>query len=303
MELDWKDWNARRGHADEISNTRRGFLGGSDAAMVYKIGRKGIGALCATDKKRIGVLLGFSEAQQFGGNKWTEAGHDFEDVFERVAATWKEGYAREKRLDGNQYKHFGVLAHADFVRDDSTVYELKCVHGKSTEKVIVTYYAQLQWYYMLGAKDVFLVHAETPEGSYNQRYIERNDGVIAALKEGLMALDTYCAEASDKDVTTQQQEAYLLPMDVEAAATLWLVKQRTIASLLKEAQRYENIVLGYMQRERIDEIDNGDGTKIVLEKAYRQIDESVLLQRYPQTLKDGDIYTTTQTKLKLTKQQ
>ena len=39
-------------HEQEIATSRVGGLGGSDAALVYKIGRSGIEGLSNTDKKR-----------------------------------------------------------------------------------------------------------------------------------------------------------------------------------------------------------------------------------------------------------
>ncbi len=295
--MEWNDYNDRLAHDNEITSTRKGFLGGSDATMVYKIGRKGIGSLSNTDRKRIAVLLGYDDQKSFGGNKWTEAGHDFEDNFEKVAKTWESGYQRETVLNGSKHYHFATLAHADYVDGKGVVYELKCVN-KNTEKVIVTYYAQLQWYYMLGAEAVYLVHTSDPNGQFVQRFIERNDGVINALREGLQALDDYCGKISETDCTVTEAEALTLPLEIESAIYLWRNGNKTIANLHKQQQRYEAMVIAYMQKNSVDRIINEDGTSIVIDAAHRQIDESVLLQRYPQTLLDGDIYTTTQTKIK-----
>lgn len=295
--MEWNDYNDRLAHDNEITSTRKGFLGGSDAAMVYKIGRKGIGSLSNTDRKRIAVLLGYDDQKPFGGNKWTEAGHDFEDNFEKVAKTWESGYQREKVLTGSKYYHFATLAHADYVDGKGVVYELKCVN-KNTEKVAVTYYAQLQWYYLLGAEAVNLVHTSDPHGQFSQRFIERNDGVINALREGLQALDDYCGKITETDCTVTEESSLTLPLEIESAIYLWRNGNKTIANLYKQQQRYEAMVISYMQRNSVDRIINEDGTSIVLDTAHRQIDESVLLERYPQTLLDGDIYTTTQTKIK-----
>ena len=295
--MEWNEYNNRLAHDNEITSTRKGFLGGSDAAMVYKIGRKGIGSLSNTDRKRIAVLLGYDNQKPFGGNKWTEAGHDFEDNFEKVAKTWESGYQREKVLNGAKYRHFATIAHADYVDGKGVVYELKCVN-KNTERVIVTYYAQLQWYYMLGAEAVYLVHTSDPNSQYAQRFIQRNDGVIGALREGLQALDDYCGKINETDCTVTEERVTTLPLDIESAIYLWRNGNKAIDNLRKQQQRYEQIILGYMQRNSVDRIINCDGTSIVIDTAHRQIDESVLLQRYPQTLKDGDIFTTTQTRIK-----
>ena len=48
-------------HIEEIETTRIGGFGGSDAAMFYKIGLKGLSALTNSDKKRIRVAKGLDE--------------------------------------------------------------------------------------------------------------------------------------------------------------------------------------------------------------------------------------------------
>ena len=70
-------------HAQEIQKTRVGGLGGSDAAIVYKIGLNGLAGLTATDMRRLAVMTGKAEQVDFGGNAYTHAGHMFEDYAER----------------------------------------------------------------------------------------------------------------------------------------------------------------------------------------------------------------------------
>lgn len=299
--MEWNEFNNRRQHQEEIVDTRKGFLGGSDAAMVYKIGTKGIGSLSCTDRKRIGVLLGFTEQQAFGGNKWTEAGHNFEDVFESVAQTWEGGYDREKVLHGSQFNHFATLAHADYVNANGEVFELKCVQ-KSTERVLVSYYAQLQWYYMLGVPAVYLVHTTEPQGQYNIRFVERNEGVIDAIKQGLAELDVFCAKIDKRECIVTTANTASLPLDITTAIQMWQQLQDRLAELNKQQRHYSDMVIGYMQRNGIDRVQLKEDALLIVENEHKSLDESVLLQRYPQILKDGDIFTSTTKKLKQIKQ-
>lgn len=299
--MDWEEYNSRQQHAEEIANTRRGFLGGSDATMVYKIGRKGLGAICTTDKKRIGVLLGFCEPQPFGGNKWTEAGRDFEDIYEETAKKWVGGYTREKRLTGKNYGRFTAIAHADYVDSEGAIYELKCVR-KTTEKVLTAYYAQLQWYYMLGAEQVYLVHTQDPHEEPVVKFVEKNDGVIEALQKGLDLIAEYCEQVSAEECNLTTMTEQDLPVETVAALFQWQYINGQISAMQKELNRYALYIARYMQENRVDQIIANNGNTIVLDSSHQQLNFAELLRKYPQVLNDNDIYISSQTTIKELKQ-
>ena len=143
---------------EELKRSHANGFGGSDAKMFAKIGMKGIESLSTTEKKRILVALGKMEADDFGGNVYTEAGHLFEDYCAEKAYTFA-GFVREKYMEVDGLaKHFKVFAHADFYCDETdAVVECKFSQDE-TMKVYEDYFAQLQWYYMLGADKVTLYH-------------------------------------------------------------------------------------------------------------------------------------------------
>ena len=58
---EFEQFSAKKAHEEEIKTSRVGGLGGSDAAMVLKIGRNGLQALSNTDVKRLRVMLGLDE--------------------------------------------------------------------------------------------------------------------------------------------------------------------------------------------------------------------------------------------------
>lgn len=199
-------------HNNEIINSRVGGLGGSDASMVAKVGRNGLSSLSNTDLKRLAVMLGQIEYVPFTGNDATKAGHMFEDWLSVLTPQYK----REERLEAELTTKFKTFAHADFYLDGE-VLEAKYVQA-STEEVKVKYYAQLQWYYLLGARSVTLFHGDGDINPFNVNQlnrmpIERDEAFIEILKCGIRLLSEFVedfhyleasaeVEAMEGDITT-----------------------------------------------------------------------------------------------------
>ena len=182
-------------HAQEIQQTRVGGLGGSDAAMVYKVGLNGLLSLSATDVKRLAVMVGTYPAVDWGGNAHTNAGHAFEDYAEQVLPFGRYGYEREAVFKQPLARAFDVFAHADFVcgSTHSCVIECKYVQ-QDTAHVVEKYYPQLQWYYMLGAQSVHLYHGRGSVEPFEVeeacvQLIERDEPTIAILLNGIKTID------------------------------------------------------------------------------------------------------------------
>lgn len=181
-------------HAEEIRKTRVGGLGGSDAAILLRIGQAGLSALTATDNNRLCVMLGLIPVGSFGGNVYTAAGHKYEDWVEEEQPWGEKHYDREAVLEMPFAKKFKTFAHADFFNAETcVVVECKFVQA-DTDKVAQTYHAQLQWYYMLGAKEVYLMHGqgsvEPFEVAENAlRHVERDQTAIDTMLNGIKILD------------------------------------------------------------------------------------------------------------------
>lgn len=183
-------------HAQEIRNTRVGGLGGSDAAILMKIGERGLLALTMTDNKRLAIMLGLSEQNDWSGNAYTNAGHMFEDYAEKTLP-FDNTMKREELIERKLSLKFRTFAHADFTMSSpefkKIVIECKFVQN-TTANTISKYYAQLQWYYMLGADKVFLYHGtgsvdpfEVHTGELFE--IERDETAIETLLNGIKILD------------------------------------------------------------------------------------------------------------------
>ena len=184
-------------HAQEITSTRSLGFGGSDASMILRIGKGGFNAITKSDRERIKVVKGLTEYIPTPSTPAMQAGHDFEDYISGISSLlFGDGVEREKFLTREGYQHFKVFAHADYAvptADGLDIFELK-YSKKSTDEVLATYHAQFQWYYLLGATEVHLVHGHNNGKGFDMvgvtsLPIPRDESVIAHLAEGLRMLD------------------------------------------------------------------------------------------------------------------
>src|SRR5690554_3885744 len=167
----------------EIIATRKGGFGGSDAKMFYKVGQKGIEALSDTDKRRIAVALGQVEYIETPTTEAMEAGNEFEKWLAENFYT--EDYENNFRIEPKKPMsvNFKVFAHADFYYSTlGRVIEAKYT-SSDAQQTKRDYMAQLQWYYMLGADQVFLDkgYQGQPFDVNDEFFIERNDAYIKKL--------------------------------------------------------------------------------------------------------------------------
>ena len=180
-------------HNQEIQQTRVGGLGGSDAALLRRIGQNGLAGLTATDIKRLCVMVGKCEVDNFCGNAYTNAGHAFEEYCEQLLPWGSCGYEREKFMQATLAHNFKTFAHADFVTGENDVIECKYVQD-TTANTAAKYAAQLQWYFVLGARSVRLCHgtgAADPFCVDECEIVEiaRDEQIITEILAGVHTLD------------------------------------------------------------------------------------------------------------------
>lgn len=280
---------AAQEHAEEIKNTRIGGLGGSDAKMVYKIGLQGLSALTQSDSKRLAVMLGMIQQEDWGGNAYTNAGHLFEDFIEhefvlpqKLETEDKEGrccyYEREQYIEQPLAVSFKTFAHADFVsgtnRDMHTVLECK-YSQKTTEQVVAAYSEQLQWYYMLGKKRVVLIHGSGSVEPFEpqdvqQIIVERDETVIGILLEGIKILDKAIAEGWRPTVADKCNISETPSLIRDAFAKLSAAKRASAVAKVAEDEA-KAVLTEFMQGLGYSEIngyEDEDGTahKVTLSK-------------------------------------
>lgn len=176
-------------HQNEIEATRVGGFGGSDAALFYKVGLKGLSALSATDKNRIAVAKGLTAYKSIGKTGAMQKGHDFEDWY--AAQPFVPLTDREVELSCQCATNFRTFAHADFADSFNEVWELKCV--LDWEKAKDKYFSQLQWYHMLGVQRVWLVVCDSSKsfeyGIKTPVLIYRDENYIKILQNGIRLID------------------------------------------------------------------------------------------------------------------
>jgi hypothetical protein len=231
----------------EIVSTRKKGLGGSDAKMVYKIGLKGLDSLSETDKLRLAVMTGQVDYKPTYTTDAMERGNEFEAwLAENVFPRLPNNPLME--LKDNPYS-FGVFAHADFLETDpldiesKKVFEAKCT-SVDIYKTQIDYFSQLQWYYMLGAKYVKLVH------HYNNSGFERfedwamietpkDSKYIETLHKGLRLINDFIV-GWVYEPREEWHETDLLEWDKADAVAMY--------SALREIERLEQIANDYKER-------------------------------------------------------
>lgn len=146
----------------DLSNVqkRSGYLGGTDAALVGRIG-DGI-RVRLSHLIRLAVAYEDLPGRYFNEPPKTvamEAGHRFEDYFfEVVAENWMPHIERQYILRRPMEDLPALIAHADgYDAARGVVLELK-FSRYHTADVLKRYKWQLQWYYFLGAEGVRLIH-------------------------------------------------------------------------------------------------------------------------------------------------
>lgn len=283
---------------EELRRSHANGFGGSDAKMFAKIGTKGIESLSTTEKKRILVALGKMEADDFGGNVYTEAGHLFEDYCaEKLFSFEREKYMEAEGLA----KHFKVFAHADFY-NEATNAVVECKFSQDeTEKVLEDYYAQLQWYYMLGVDKVRLYHGWGTVLPFDvvgvkPVYIGTDDVFIECLRDGIAELDKAIEDGAFDDY--KQTEIADTDMGGEAAKAVRALAY--IMNTIKEAEQLANqhkeTLLAWMEAHGVLNI-KGDGFTVsyVSPTTRKTFDTKKAQADFP-ALKDDQYYKTSAVK-------
>lgn len=285
---------------EELKRSHANGFGGSDAKMFAKIGTMGIESLSTTEKKRILVALGKMEANDFGGNVYTEAGHLFEDYV--ANAEYCKGMEREKYIEEEGFaKRFKVFAHADFY-NEATNAVVECKFSQDeTMKVYEDYFAQLQWYYMLGVDKVTLYHGWGTVLPFDvvgvlPVYVDRDDDFIYWLKHGIAVLDQAIEDGAfdDYDVT----EITVSEMDEETAVACQQLSKAIgiINKAQKLADEYKATLLAWMERNGVLNI-KGDGFTVsyVSPTTRKTFDTKTAQADFP-ALKDDKYYKTSAVK-------
>lgn len=279
-------------HQNEIERTRVGGFGGSDAKMFYKIGLRGLSALSNSDKKRIRVAKGIDEYKPVFQTEAMRKGHEFEDWWFENSIYQQENWEREVKIERGLATNFNTFAHADVLKEFRKkiyIIELKCLIDPLS--AFEQYKAQLQWYYMLGVRDIRLVIGDSSKGwdfnemSISTHYVERDEQFIETLLHGIKLLDDNW-DNLDLKLPEEWTSEDLLPFEATEVElmTSYLQEIKRLEVLIEEKK---NSLLRFMQDNGVKSINSENyiityvpaGTtsrfnKARLLKDFPEIDES-----------------------------
>lgn len=304
MKNEFEEMCAKQAHQQEIASSRVGCLGSSDAAMVLKVAQKGIDALSNTDIKRLRVMLGLEKREDFGGNVYTNAGHLFEDYAESALDEATKEYRLEDAELNGIFKHFKVIAHADFFEPTrGRVCECKFVQ-KPTEKVLQQYQAQLQWYYLFPeVKDVALLHGKGnvepfEVHSFQPVRVDLNVNIFTSLHQGLAAIDAYC-ETLLKDAGEWRDEDW--GDEILDALMRYRVAKSMADIHAKDMEEARLQILEYMEKNHISST-GCTGVKVTYKKPtiQRRFDAAKAQELFPELRADERVWKTNEIKSSVT---
>ena len=287
---------------EELRRSHANGFGGSDAKMFAKIGTKGIESLSTTEKKRILVALGKMEADDFGGNVYTEAGHLFEDYAANAAYSVCKGMEREKYMQiYGLAKHFKVFAHADFY-DETTNAVVECKFCQDeTVKVYEDYFAQLQWYYMIGADDVTLYHGWGTVLPFDvvgvmPINVDKDDDFIACIRDGIAELDKAIEDGAFDDYDTKEVTVSDMDEDAAVACRALGIVMAKIKETEKLAEEHKETLLAWMEAHGVLNIKGEGFTVSYVSPTTRKTFDAKKAQADFPALKDEKYYKTSEVK-------
>lgn len=272
-------------HRREIESSRVGGFGGSDAKMIYKVGLKGLSSLNNSDKVRIRVAKGLTPYKAIQQTAAMEKGHAFEDWFATAFEKRLHNFSREMLMSAQMARNFKTFAHADFAtHDGKNVIELKCIADiKDADKA---YMEQLQWYHMLGAEKVALVVCNSFEVDFEKglQYpieIERNEGIIDILRNGIKLLDDNWNDL-DLRIGDEWNEEDLFPAEQREVAVMTSYL-RDIEILQKAVEDRKAKLFNFMEKNNIKAIKS-DAYDIIYVPAGQTscFDKAKLLKDHPE---------------------
>lgn len=139
----------------EIINTRKGCLGGSDARMLMSIAD--IGSVPNSALKRLAICKGLKEPEQFT-NAAMEFGNFIEECVFKSLHDTDERWQSNPRIASEKYsrKNVKCIDHVDFLLQDDEKKELTLGECKATrltfQQTRDEYIAQLYHHYLLGSE-------------------------------------------------------------------------------------------------------------------------------------------------------
>jgi hypothetical protein len=177
----------------------------------------------------------------------------------------------------------------------------------TTQNVLAKYYAQLQWYYYLGADCVTLCHGVgdvEPFKVVDYKFLDvpRDESAVEAISNGLRLILEYC----------QNEKAGSAPVEVDMQAKQrklvrkYFTRKRKADALAAEMEQIKTELQEFMEQNNIAKIsgaiDNFANAVVIFRKGStrRTLDTTKALARYPELNEQVDLWKTTTAKSSLT---
>ncbi len=287
----------------EIVKSRVGGFGGSDAKMFYKVGLNGLSALSDTDKRRIAVALGQAEHVEIPTTEAMEAGNMFE---QSLASKFNidDGWANNFKIknDWINPRNFDVFAHADFYNNENDIVIEAKYTSSSLEQTEIDYMSQLQWYYMLGVEQVYLIkgYPGSDFDKFDERFIIRDENFVDILLRGIKIIDEFCDTFiyTEKDEWT---EGDLLPHEQRAAQLMYNYLEQ-IKVMEAEVDKHKQMLFEVMDKNGVKSIKSDKYVLTIVPESVRStFDKKKLLKEHPE-INEADYLKTSKVKpyLKIT---
>lgn len=302
--VNWKKLNLINMVTREaIMASRKQGFGGSDAEMFYRIGRHGLSALTKADIERIEVVKGLREYTDIPQTPAMAAGHLFEDwMYKNGEYLEIVDYQREGVLSMPAADEFRIFAHADIYSAERG-HVVECKYSqKSTDEVLKTYYAQLQWYHMLGADTVYLSHGWGSVEPFsvedvNTVDVKRDNDYIEVLRQGIRTL----SDGWNMIAGSVISESDLLEFE-RADVVKFNSLLRQIKRMEEEAAAIRERLLGMFEQYGIKSLDNDKyAITYVPESERRTFDKSAFKKAHPEIdLAEFDKVSTVKSNIRIT---
>jgi hypothetical protein len=209
---------------------------------------------------------------------------------------------REKYMETEGLaKNFKVFAHADFY-DAATNAVVECKFSQDdTMKVFDDYFAQLQWYYMLGADKVTLYHGWGTVLPFDvvgvlPIHVDKDDDFIACIRDGIAELDKAIEDGAFDDYdATEVTMSELSDVQLQACEQL-TAAMRTIKEIEAKAEESRATLLAWMEAHGVLNIKGEGFTVSYVSPTTRKTFDTKKAQADFPALKDDQYYKTSAVK-------
>lgn len=252
-------------HQQEIENSHRKGFGGSDAAMFAAIAEKGLDGISQTYLNRIGEVMGLCDPRPRFVTEAMENGHRFEDWCEKNVFD-SSVFLREAFIEQPFANNFTTFAHADYAARtfaETVIYELK-FSTMTTQQVVNKYRWQFQWYMMLGASVVSLLHGwgnlDGPQTTSIR--IDKDEDAIKKLLNGIWILDKAIDEGWQPKVS-DGENLECCPYQVVTAVSRIHELTKRVKEMNEEIEKQKAVVMSYMADNLLSSLSGFDNDENV----------------------------------------